>query len=345
MGALRRLLARRLLALAAWLDPGRALAAGPDDALAALRRRYPDAPEAWLRLIAARLGPESRHDSLRVPPPPAAPPAPAAAPATDRPAASVAGRPPAAAKANPPAQAKRAVEPSLVLTAPRRAAEGRRQPPRPAPSWPQPEPNASGPQEAPHPHLHFTASAGRARPSFGPASVPPGRASRPVHIGAEARAAGDDTKAVSHALSARDKETRAPPATFPAQPVLRAGPEPSFAQAAPATVPQVRFSPTSNAIPDAATPPTFPDAPAPPAAPAPVYAPLARKADPPPLWPALPRVPPAHAPQAEFDRPPPACWPDLPPTGDIAPDQNTHVPMPARWAAPRPDQEGRHWNA
>lgn len=339
MEGLRRLVARRLLALAAWLDPeGRALAAGPDDPLAALRLRYPDAPEAWLRLIAARLGPEARHDSLRMPPPAAAPPVPEAAPATGPPAASVAGRSPVAARAKPPAQAKRAGAPALVLTAPR-------QPPHPAPSWPQPEPNASGPQEAPHPHLHFTASVGRLRPSFGPAPVPPGRASRPVHMGAEARAAGDNTKPLWPALSAGDTETRAPPPSFPAQPVVRAGPEPSFAQAAPATVPQVRFPPPSEAIPGVANPPTFPDAPARPATSAPVYAPATRMADPPPFWPALPEGLPARAAQAEFDRPPPACWPDLPPSDDIAPDQNTHVPMPARWAAPRPDQEGRHWNA
>jgi hypothetical protein len=67
----RRVLARRMQALSAWLnrtadamtaEPKAATASHPpatDDPLDALRRRYPDAPEPWLRAIADRLGPRA----------------------------------------------------------------------------------------------------------------------------------------------------------------------------------------------------------------------------------------------------------------------------------------------
>lgn len=314
-----------MLALSAWLDrkAGPIVVADPaPDPMSALRRRYPGAPEAWLRQIAARFGSRplpvgDAHVAAVAQPAPTAPlswgqPVPADSAALDvRPAV----RPDGSQTAPPP---------PLITPAP----GPRRQVPPPQPVF------APARTNAPAPPVYAPAR-GRAAPPlphFSQPPLPPALEPSPQPV----------------ILAAADPvpEYRLPVQTAPTQ-------DPPWSLAAPRPAPtSLRLQPAPDFTPSppsfTAPPPGRADLPAPRPERAPVPPQATRSYDAAtPDHPVTPDWPAAVIRRADapaFASPDPTLWPALPPCGDDANTVDPEAAMPARWAAPRPDQEARIWN-
>lgn len=337
-GPLARGLARSMLALSAWLDRRaetivRAAPQPEPDPLDALRRRYPGAPEAWLRQIAARLGTRPL-------------------PAADMPGAAVPQQDPPAPRSRPqPVSAERAPAPPDPGPAPRQPAACR--------DWPRAIAQAADtvlPLTRPTPPA-------RSQPVFAsadgfiPAPVPPAFSAAPHRAAPALPRFSPPVMSPASQAAPRPAMTSSdcpppgtrptlPPSTAPdpawpvavmhdAAPPLSLQPPPTIASP-PAVFPAPPQRPAARAlhlsVPAPGTPPSTPSfATPPPDRPA--------SAD----WPAT--NPPAAPVPAPFARSPDqALWPALPPCDDGPASADPESAMPSRWAAPRPDQEARFWN-
>ncbi|MFN3273953.1 MAG: hypothetical protein ACK41U_04725 [Paracoccus sp. (in: a-proteobacteria)] len=351
-GPLVRGLARSMLALSAWLDRRAAtiVRAAPQpvpDPLDVLRRRYPGAPEAWLRQIAARLGtrplPAADMPGWAVtgqdPPTPLSPPQPVAArmdPAPPYPGPDPGPAParPAACRDWPRAIAQAADTTVLPWTRPARprlsqpvfasadwfiaaptspafpAAPRRAAPAPPRFSSPVMSP---APDAPPQPALTpcATTPSARTTPGYRPTQSPssaPSSAPDPAWP-----VAMMDDPAPPPGLQAPPR-IASPPAAFPAPPQPHAAPALHLSVRPP--------DPPRTTLFVASPPPGRP-----------------ALAD----WPAM-NTPPATVPAPFARSPAPALWPALPACDDGPASADPESEMPGRWAAPRPDQEARNWN-